>query len=90
MTDENVTHLPEPGVVLDLDAWERPASEIKPPFKTKVGGKVVSFKDPAEIDWRDLASVQIPSDLFSVSLSTVDRAHMREQPLAGGAFNHLM
>lgn len=90
MTDDNVTRLPEPGVVLDLDAWERPASEKKPPFTTKVAGKVISFVDPADIDWRDLASIRIPSDLFSVSLSSEDRAHIREQPMSGAKFNHLM
>lgn len=87
---DNVTNLPEPGVILDLDAYERPAEEIKPPFKVKVGGKYVTFKDPAEIDWKDLAAVQIPSDLFSVSLDREDRRHIRETPMESFRFNRLM
>lgn len=89
MTD-NVTRLPEPGVVLDLDALERPSEDIKPPFVVKVGGKNITFKDPAEIDWKDLAAVNIPSDLFSVSLERDDRRHIREQPMSGWKFNELM
>jgi len=86
----NVTNLPEPGVILDLDAYERPEKDIKPPFTVKVGGKKITFKDPAEIEWQDLASVEIPSDLFSVSLSKEDRTHIRETPMEGFRFNKLM
>lgn len=86
----NVTNLPEPGVVLDLDAYERPESEVKPPFVVKVGGKKITFEDPAEIDWQDLAMVSVPADLFSVSMSREDRRYFREQKMPGHKFNHLM
>lgn len=90
MTNNNVTSLPSPGVILDLDAYERPAEDIKPPFVVRVGGKEVTFKDPAEIDWKDLAAVSIPSDLFSVSMTPEDRRHVRETPMEGFRFNKLM
>lgn len=89
MTD-NVSHLPEPGVVLDLDALQRPEKDVKPPFIVKVGGQKVTFKDPAEIDWKDLADVQIPADLFSVACSREDRVHIRDTPMEGWRFNQLM
>lgn len=91
MTDDtNVRNLPRPGVVLDLDAYERPADEVKPPFIVTVGGRDVTFKDPGTIDWKDLAAVQIPSDLFSVSLDAEDRRHVRETPMEAFRFNKLM
>lgn len=90
MTDDNVSKLPEPGVVLDLDSLQRPAKDVKEPFKVKVGGKVITFADPAEIDWRDLAAVQIPPDLFRVALSREDREHISQQSLEGWRFNELM
>lgn len=86
----NVINLPEPGVILDLDAEERSPKDIKPPFISKVGGKNVTFADPSEIDWRDLAAVEIPADLLRVALSKEDRKHMSETPLEGWKFNRLM
>lgn len=90
MTDDNVRDLPEAGVVLDLDAARRPAKDILPAFTVKVGGEVITFVDPNELDWRDLASVQIPADLFRVSLSREDREHIAEQDLQVWQFNKLM
>lgn len=89
MTD-NVINLPGPGVILDLDNEERPESEIKPPFIVKVGSKNITFKDPADIDWRDLASIELPADLIRVALSQEDRRHLHDQPLPGWKFNRLM
>lgn len=86
----NVTNLPEPGVVLDLDAYERPEAEVKPPFVVKIEGRKVTFQDPAEIDWQDLAMVEVPADLFSVAMSREDRNFFREQKMPGHKFNHLM
>jgi len=90
MTDDNVINLPEPGVILDLDAEERPASEIKPPFIVKVGGRNVTFADPADIDWRELATVSIPADLLRVSLSKEDLKHLQGLNLNAWKFNKLM
>lgn len=86
----NVTELPERGIVLDLDAEERPQDQIKPPFIVKVGGKTITFLDPGEIDWRDLASVAAPSDLIRVSLDSADLDHIRAQALPTWKFNKLM
>lgn len=86
----DVTHLPEPGVVLDLDVAERPEKDIRPPFIVKVGGRTVTFADPGEIDWRELATVQIPQDLLRVSLSREDREHLRSLSLESWRFNQLM
>ena len=89
MTD-NVTRLPEPGVILDLDAETRPEKDVKPPFVVKVGGRNVTFTDPTEIDWKDLAAVEIPADLLRVAMSKEDRRHLSETDLPGWKFNRLM
>lgn len=81
MTD-NITQLPEPGVTLDLDALERPAKDIKPPFVVKVNERKITFADPNDMDWRDVASVQIPADLFHVALSKEDRNFLLDQELS--------
>lgn len=90
MTDSNVTRLPEPGVILDLDTVERPAAEVKPPFVVKVGEKSITMQDPSEIDWRDLATVEIPADLLRVAMSSDDRVYLTGQALPAWKFNRLM
>lgn len=88
MTD--VTHLPTPGVVLDLDIVERDPSEVKPPFVIKVGGRSITFLDPEEINWEDLAAVGSPQDLIHVSLEREDRDFIFKQNLPTWKFNKLM
>ena len=89
MTD-NVSRLPDLSVVLDLDAEERPEEEVKPPFVVNVKGKKIAFEDPANIDWRDLASVDQPVDLLRVSLSREDRNHLMSAELPFWKFEKLM
>jgi hypothetical protein len=86
----NVTHLPEPGVILDLDIEERDPKDVKPPFVVKVDGKNVTLKDPGEIDWQDLAAVEIPADLLRSAMSPEDRKHLYDANLPGWKFNKLM
>lgn len=89
MTD-NVSKLPTPGVILDLDAEERPREDIKPPFVVNVGGKQVTFADPGDIDWRQLAAVEIPADLLRVAMFKEDRSHLSKLALESWKFNRLM
>lgn len=85
-----VHQLPEPGVIVDLDTVERDPKDVKDPFVAKVEGRNVTFADPNEIDWRDLASVQIPQDLLRVSLSTEDLEHIQDVKMPSWKFNKLM
>jgi hypothetical protein len=87
---DNVTRLPEPGVILDLDAEERDPKDVKPPFVAKVGDRNITMADPSEIDWRELASVEIPQDLLRVAMSKEDRNHLQRTALPGWKFNRLM
>lgn len=89
MTD-NVTHLPEPGVILDLDAETRDPKDVKPPFVAKIGDRNVTLQDPTEVDWRDLAAVEIPADLLRVAMSKADRNYLQGLALPAWKFNKLM
>lgn len=86
----DITKLPTPGVVLDLDAEERPEAEIKPPFTFVAGKREITLADPADVHWRDLAAVQEPGDLLRVSMTREDRRHLVEQNLPTWKFNRLM
>lgn len=86
----NVSKLPTPGVVLDLDIEERDEKDIKPPFVVVVGGRTITFADPAEIDWQLLAEVEGPHDLLRISLESEDRIFLNKQALKAWKFNRLM
>lgn len=86
----DVTPLPVAGVVLDLDAVERPTEDIKDPYTVKVGDRVITFIDPASADWRDLLYINSPADLFNVALSEDDAAYIRGRAMEGWRFNVLM
>lgn len=90
MSDDNVTKLPEAGVTLDLDSAERDPQDVKEPFTVNVGGKKVTLADPTDIDWRELAAVQIPADLLRVAMTREDRQHLSSLALPTWKFNKLM
>lgn len=90
MTDSNVTHLPEPGVILDLDTETRDPKDVKPPFIAKIGDRKVTLQDPTEVDWRDLAAVEIPADLLRVAMTREDRNYLTSLALPAWKFNRLM
>lgn len=86
----NVTHLPEPGVILDLDIEERDPKEVKQPFVANVEGRKITLTDPSDVDWRDLASVEIPADLLRVAMTRDDRIYLQGLALPAWKFNRLM
>lgn len=87
MTDSNVTDLPV-DVDLDLDALETNPN-AQPPFKVRVGGRVVQFKSPEDLDWRDVATLTDPLQLFRICLSPEDRKHIFEQGFPAWKLNDL-
>jgi hypothetical protein len=89
MTTDNVSKLPV-DVDFDLDAAEKPQSQIRPPFRTTIEGKVVTFNDPSDADWRDLAMLDSPNEFVRLTTSPEDRRHIFETPLPGWKFNMLM
>ena len=88
MTDDTVSHLPQPGVVLDLDTAER--EDVKPPYVVRVGGQDITFQDPADVNWEDLADIGHPNDLLRFALSKEDRQHLHRQKLPTWKFEKLL
>lgn len=90
MTD-NVSKLPTPGVILDLDLEAEAADrDKKAPFVFKLGGREIEMQDPADVDWRELSGINEPGDLFRVALTREDRRFLIEQKLPMKSFNKLV
>ena len=89
MTDSNVTSLPV-DVDFDLDAAQRPVNDVKPPFKSRIGGRVVEFSDPEELDWKDLLDIEDPVGFLRYSVSEDDRIHIVGQKMPGWKLGQLM
>lgn len=89
MTDSNVRELPA-NVTLDLDAYERPAKDVKEPFTVKLGGQVVTFKDPEDLDWQDLLDIENPVDFLRYCVTREERLHILSLEMPGHKFAKLM
>lgn len=85
----DVTSLPL-DLAIDLDNIERPADEVKPPFRAQAGGKVITMADPSDLDWRDLLNLQDPKEFIRLTMSKEDRDHLASTPIPGWKFNQLM
>lgn len=85
----DVTTLPV-SVDFDLDAAQRPEKDVKAPFTARIGGRVVSFKDPEDLDWKDLLSIEDPIGFLRYSVTEEDRIHIVGQKMAGWQLGQLM
>lgn len=85
----DVTTLPQ-SVSIDLDTAERPADEVKAPFTVKIEGKVITMKDPVDLDWRDLLNMQDPREFIRLTMSAEDRDHLSKTSFPGWKFSQLM
>jgi hypothetical protein len=79
--NDQITSLPT-NLAIDLDATERPADEVKPPFTAKI--------DPSDLDWRDLLAMQDPREFIRLTMSAEDREHLSKTPIPGWKFGRLM
>lgn len=89
MTDDNVRELPA-NVTLDLDAYERPAKDVKPDFTVKLGGRVITFKDPEEMDWQDLLDIEHPAHFLRYAVTAEERQHILALEMPAHKFGKLM
>jgi hypothetical protein len=93
MTDQTpetpVIPLPDRSVAIDLDNLTRDEKEVKPPFVVAIKGRKITFTDPAEVDWQDLAVVEGPADIFRICLSKEDRVFFADQEIPGWKLNAL-
>jgi hypothetical protein len=85
----DISNLPV-DLAIDLDAAERPADEVKPPFRAKVADRVITMKDPSDLDWRDLMNLTDPREFIRLSMDAEDRQFLARTPIPGWKFNQLM
>lgn len=92
MSDDNVRdlNLPPEEVDLDLDTVEKDEKDVKPPYRTRVAGRILTFGNPEDVDWQDLLLIQSPVDLLQFVLNTEDLRFLREQHLPGWKLGKLM
>jgi len=88
--DSNVVPMPDTSVMFDADAAQRPQTEVKPPFVTKVGGRKVTMGDPAEVDWKDLATLEGPGELLRFTMNPEDLRHIETVDTPGWLFNQIL
>ena len=85
----DVTQLPE-RFDFDLDSWEPDAKDVFEPFKARVNGRVVTFNDPRDNDWRDLLELQNPVEFIRVCTSEEDRKYLLAQTIHSRKLEALM
>jgi hypothetical protein len=82
---DNVT--PMKKVNLDLDSFSR--EDIPEPFVVKVGGELVEFNDPFELDYTILDRIDNPETFAKYCVSDDSRAHFKKQALPVWKFREL-
>jgi hypothetical protein len=76
------------AVVLNLDTLELERTEK--PFVVRLGGRNLTFKDPKEIYWQDLADLDDPTSFAEAALEEEDQEHFLEYRLETGRMMELM
>lgn len=74
-------------IILNLDEIER--TNVKDPFVVVVGEKEVTFTDPEDLDWEDLAALDSPGDFIDMCTSDADREHIYGLKLPSYKFKRL-
>lgn len=66
-------------IALNLDTEER--EESYTPFRFVIGGRPITMKDPADMDWKFLKRLDDEDDLIVEAMGEDDAAFFQEQPL---------
>jgi hypothetical protein len=89
VSDDNVSSLPV-NVDFDLDAYEQPESDKIPDLTMRLGGRVVTFTNPDQIDWLNLVEMTNPVEFLRYSCTKEDRNHILGLALPAHKFSKLM
>ncbi len=68
---------------LNLDEVQRPEDQQFEVFATVINGRRIEISDPAEIDYKDLLTIDTPLQFFRYTMSEDDRNYLAEQNLKG-------
>ncbi len=74
-------------IAVNLDELER--KNPKDPFVAVIGGREITFTDPEEMDWEDLAALDSPGDFVDMCTTDDDREHIYNQKLPAFKFKKL-
>lgn len=66
-------------VHFSLDTIERPKNQVFETFYADLFGRRIAISDPAEVDWRTLATISKPMDFFKHCMSQEDRDWLADQ-----------
>lgn len=86
MPKDNVRTLNQ-KVNLNLDELER---ESKEPFSAVIDGHRFTMKDPQEIDFKDLLSIEHPANFFKYALDDDAKKILAEATVPGWKFEALL
>lgn len=86
MAQDNVTHLNQ-RINTNLDELER---ESKPKFAATLNGERFEMIDPAEMDFKDLMTIQHPANFLKYALSEEGKEILGKNKLEGWKFNKLI
>jgi hypothetical protein len=86
MADDNVRTLNQ-RVNTNLDELER---DSKPKFAFVLAGNRVEMLDPAEIDFKDLMTIEHPANFLKFALTDDAKKVLSENKLEGWKFNQLI
>lgn len=83
---DNVTSINK-NIETNLDELER---EGKPPYAFVHAGQRVEMKDPHEMDFKDLLTIQHPANFLKFALTDEAKKLLAETVLPGWKFNRLI
>lgn len=75
------------NVQLNLDTLDR--SESFEPFTFVLDGREITMKDPKEISWQDLQTIEVPAQFAKFAMHEDDRRFFLSRKLEGWKFNAL-
>lgn len=76
-------------IAVNLDVLEK--EKVYDPFVVALpGGETITFNDPRDLEWHELASLEDPVQFVRVCLSEEDKDKLRNCKLAGWQFNKIM
>lgn len=86
---KNVTRLPSKGIAINLDTVEKDEKDVFEPFVAVFEGREMTFIDPTEMDYRDLAAIVDPVDFARYAISPDDRQYLASKTVPGWKFGKL-
>lgn len=73
-----------------VDEAKRPDTEVFETFTADVKGRMITFGDPAEIDYQDLLACETPMQFWKFTVAQEDRDYIAECRMEGWRLGALL